>query len=159
MDGLFKMAIRLAVVLLAVGAGVVGHDVLAAPRLHASVSGLPPQFEARPTCIFVTIDLSGGCPLPPISAQAWTTRATILLCADSLCGRGFRAGDTVTILARRADGSTFWRTRADRNGNFRSPLPLPLCHFTPVGLMAFDDSGERSIRLSLAKTRCAAVKN
>jgi hypothetical protein len=156
----FKLAIWLAVLLLAAGAaasaGVVGDDVHAAPRLHASVFELPPRFEARPTCPVVTIDPSGACPLPAIPVQPWTRRATIFLCSESLCGRGFRRGDTILLLATRAEGSTFWRTRADRDGNFRSPLPSPLCHFTPVGLTAFDNHAGRSNRLSLASAGCAA---
>jgi len=156
---LFRLAIWLAAVLLAVGAAVVGHDVLAAPRLHASGSELPPQFEGQPTCLVLIIDLNGACPLPAIPAMPSTRRATLFLCSESLCGRGFRPGDSIMLLARRADGSTFWRTRADRDGNFRSPLPSPLCHFTPVGLTAFDDHAERSTRLSLASTGCVAAKN
>ena len=102
------------------------------------------------------ITLSGACPLP---AKPWARRAVIYLCVESLCGRGFRPADTILLVARQADGSTFWRTRADRNGYFRSPLPSPLCHFTPVGLAAFDAHGERSNPLSLASMGCVASKN
>jgi hypothetical protein len=154
-----NVAIWLAVVLLAVGAGVVGPAILAAPRPYVSASERPAQFGARPTCQGLIVDLSGACPLPAIPAKPWTKRAAIFLCAESVCGRGFRQGDAILLLARQADGSTFWRTRADRDGNFRSPLPSPLCHFTPVGLTAFDDHGERSNRLSLASMGCLAFKN
>jgi hypothetical protein len=133
---------------------VVGYDVDPAPRLHASVFELPPRFEARPTCPVVTIDPSGACPLPAIPAQPWTKRAAIFLCSESLCGRGFRPGDTILLLATRAEGSTFWRTRADEDGNFRSPLPSPLCHFAPVSLTGFDTQAHRSNRLSLATNGC-----
>ena len=156
---LFRVTIWLAAVLLAVGAAVVGHDVRAAPPVHASAFELSPQFEAQPTCLVLIIDLNGACPLPAIPAMPSTRRATLFLCSESLCGRGFRPGDVIMLLARRADGSTFWRTRADRDGNFRSPLPSPLCHFTPVGLTAFDDHAGRSTRLSLASTGCVAARN
>jgi len=156
---LFRVTIWLAAVLLAVGAAVVGHDVRAAPPAHASAFELSPQFEAQPTCLVLIIDLNGACPIPAIPAMPSTRRATLFLCSESLCGRGFRPGDVIMLLARRADGSTFWRTRADRDGNFRSPLPSPLCHFTPVGLTAFGDHAGRSNRLSLASTGCMAANN
>lgn len=140
-----KLAIWLAVVLLAAGAvastGVVGHDV------HG-------VGEIRPSCPIVTIDPTGACPLPVIPVQPRTRRATIFLCSVSLCGRGFRPGDTILLLATRAEGSTFWRTGADRNGNFRSPLPLPLCRFAPIDLDAYGNHGERSNRLFLASVGC-----
>jgi hypothetical protein len=154
-----NVATLLVLLLLAVGAAMAGNDVLAAPRLPASASELPLQFEAQPPCLVLVIDLSGTCPLPAVPAAPFTRRATIFLCAESLCGRGFRPGDVITLLARTADGSTFWRTRADRGGNFRSPLPSPLCHFTPVGLMALGDHTGPSNRLSLASTGCTAFKN
>ena len=149
----------LAVVLLAASAppstsGVVGHEVHASFRLHASVFQLPPQFEMRPYCPVITADPNGACPLPAIPAQSWTKRATIFLCSESLCGSGFHPGDIILLIATRADGSTFWRTAADRSGNFRSALPAPLCRFAPVGLMAFDTHTDRSNRLSLASTGC-----
>ena len=155
----FNVAIWLAVVLLAVGAAMVGNDVLAAPRLPASASEVPIQFEAQPPCLVLLIDLTGRCPLAAVPATPFTRRATIFLCAESLCGRGFRPADVIMLLARTADGSTFWRTRADRGGNFRSPLPSPLCHFTPVSLTALGDHTGQSNRLSLASTRCASFKN
>jgi hypothetical protein len=98
---------------------------------------LAPQFELRT--------------IPP---QPWTRRATISLCSDALCGRGFGPGDTILLLATRSEGSTFWRTVADRAGNFRSPLPAPLCRFAPIGLTASDNHAHRSNRLSLASTGC-----
>src|SRR4029077_16018778 len=173
----FNVAMWLAVVLLAVGAAMAGNDVLAAPRLPASASEVPIQFEAQPPCLVLLIDLTGRCPLPAIPATPFTRRATIFLCAESLCGSGFRADDVILLLARTdagsrlwrddfimplartADGSPFRRTRADRGGNFRSPLPSPLCHFTPVSLTALGDHTGQSTRLSLASTRCASFKN
>jgi len=154
-----NVAIWLAVLLLAVGVAIVGNDVLAAPRLPASASEPPLQVDAPPPCLVLLIDTSGACPLPALPLKMFTNRATIFLCDESLCGRGFRQGDVITLLARTADGSTFWRTRADRGGNFRSSLPSPLCHFTPVDLTAFGDRTGQSNRLSVARTGCAAFKN
>jgi hypothetical protein len=157
--GPIKLAAALAVVLLAAGtaasrAGVVGHGVDASFRLQASVFSLPPQFEMHPYCPVMTADPNGACPLPVIPAETSTKRATIVLCSESLCGRGFHPGDTILLLATRAGGSTFWRTRADRSGSFRSALPAPLCRFAPVSLMAFDTHAYRSNRLSLGSTGC-----
>jgi len=154
-----KVSIWLAVVLLVVGAATVGNDVLAAPRVPAPASAPPPQFEAQPPCLVLLIDTSGACPLPALPLKMFTNRATIFLCAESLCGRGFRPGDVIMLLATTAHGSTFWRIRADRGGNFRSPLPSPLCHFTPVGLTALGDHTGQSNRLSLASRGCAPFKN
>jgi hypothetical protein len=95
------------------------------------------QFEVRPDCLVITVDTGGACPVPTIPAQGWVEPATISLCSESLCGRGFRPGDTILLLATRAEGSTFWRIQADRIGNFRSPLPSPLCRFASVGCLAF----------------------
>ena len=158
-SALSNMAISVVILLLAVGAAMVGNDVLAAPRVPGSASEPPLQFDAAPPCLVLLIDTSGACPLPAHPLKMITNRATITLCDQSLCGRGFRPGDAIMLLARTADGSTFWRTRADRGGNFRSPLPSPLCHFTPVGLMALGDHTGQSNRLSLASTRCAPFKN
>ena len=139
-----KLAIWLAIALLAAGAvartGGVGHDA------HG-------MGEIRPSCLIVTIGPTGACPWPAM-VPLRTQRATIFLCSASLCGRGFRPGDTVLLLATRAEGSTFWRTGADRNGNFRSPLPSPLCRFAPIDLDAYGNHGERSNRLFLASVGC-----
>lgn len=154
-----KLAIWLAVVLLAGGAsatitGVAQHEVHAPLGLHPSVFQLPPQFEVRPSCPVITVSTAGACPLPAIPAQAWSKRATIFLCSESLCGGGFHPGDIILLVATRTEGSTFWRTEADRAGNFRSALPAPLCRFAPIGLTAFDTHAVRSNRLSLASTGC-----
>lgn len=153
-----KLAIWLAVALLAAGAvastGVVGHDAHGVGRLNASVYSLPAPFDLRPSCLVVTIDPSAACPLPAIPVQPRTRPPTIVLCSVSLCGRGFRPGDTILLLATRAEGSTFWRIGADRNGNFRSPLPSPLCRFAPIDLDAYGNHGERSNRLFLASVGC-----
>src|ERR1700736_3589114 len=157
--GRLKLAILPVIVLLAAGAsattsGVIGHDVQASARLQASVLQLPPQFEMRPSCPVVTVDPNGACPLPAIPAQPWTQRGIISLCSESLCGSGFRPGDTILLLATRSEGSTFWHTLTDRSGNFRSLLPAPLCRFAPIGLAAFDSRAERSNQISLASTGC-----
>ena len=193
-----RLAIWLAIVLLAAGAsatisGVAGDSVHLAARPHNSVYQLPPQFELRPSCPFVTLDPYGACPqcdglgvqnyfdqalvvpdeslslkngavapsqpllgsvpltMPP---RPWTRRAVISLCSEALCGSGFRPGDTILLLATRTEGSTFWRTVADGAGNFRSPLPAPLCRFAPIGLTASDNHAHRSNLLSLGSTGC-----
>ena len=157
--GPLKLVIWLAIVLLAAGAsastaGLVGQDVHASVRLQPSVVQLPPEFEMRPSCPVITADPNGACPLPAIPAQYWTKRAAIFLCSESLCGSGFHPGDSILLLATRAEGSTFWRTVADTAGKFRSPLPAPLCRFAPIGLAAFDNHADRSNRISLASTGC-----
>lgn len=154
-----RLAIWLAIVLLAAGAsatisGVAGDSVHLAARPPNSVYQLPPQFELRPSCPFVTLDPYGACPLPAIPPRPWTRRAVISLCSEALCGSGFRPGDTILLLATRTEGSTFWRTVADGAGNFRSPLPAPLCRFAPIGLTASDNHAHRSNRLSLGSTGC-----
>jgi hypothetical protein len=157
--GPLRLAVGLAIVLLAAGAsatisGVAGDGVHASARPANSVYLLPPQFELPPSCPFVALDPYGVCPLPAIYPRPWTRRAMISLCLDALCGSGFRPGDTILLLATRSEGSTFWRTVADRAGNFRSPLPAPLCRFAPIGLTASDNHAQRSNRLSLASTGC-----
>jgi len=106
----------------------------------------------RPLCLVITID--AACPLPAILARAPLKPAVIVLCSQSLCGSGFHPGDSVLLLATRAEGSTFWRAVADRSGNIRSTLPAPLCRFAPIGLTAFDTHADRSNQLSLASTGC-----
>jgi hypothetical protein len=157
--GPLRFGIWPAIVLLAAGAArvspaVVDHARQTAFRAHASVYVLPPLFEVRPFCPVITVSQDGACPLPAIPAHSSTARTTIFLCSESLCGRGFHPGDTIMLLANRAEGSTFWRTVADRSGNFRSALPAPLCHFAPIGLTAFDTHADRSNQLSLATTGC-----
>jgi hypothetical protein len=157
-----KLATGPALLLLSVGAavsapGLVDHSVHASAQLHASVFELPPQFELGPSCPVITVDPVGGCPLAAIPAEPWAKRATIHLCSESLCGSGFHPGDTILLVATRTEGSTFWRTVADRSGTFRSVLPAPLCRFAPVSLTGFDAQAHRSNRLSLATTGCVAV--
>src|ERR1700694_3260391 len=94
--GPLKLAIGFAIVLLSAGAsassGLVGQNVHASARLQAAVIELPPEFEMRPSCPVITIDPNGACPLPAIPASYWTKRATIFLCSEALCGRGFHPG-------------------------------------------------------------------
>jgi hypothetical protein len=154
-----KLTIWLAVVLLAAGAvastyGVVGRNVDAAAGLQTPLFQSPRQFALRQSCPVVIVNPDGACPLPEIPGQSWAKRATIFLCAASLCGSGFRSRDTILLLATRAEGSTFWRARADLAGNFRSPLPAPLCRFAPIGLTAFGNRDNRSNLLSLPSARC-----
>jgi len=121
-------------------------------RMRPSVLQQPAQFELRQSCL--TTSLDGFCAQSANPAHFWTKPAAIFLCSESLCGRGFRPGDTILLLATRAGGSTFWRTIADRSGNFRSSLPAPLCRFAPVGLTAFDSHTGQSNRISLPTTGC-----
>jgi hypothetical protein len=157
--GPLTLAVWPAILLLGVGAtasvtGVVGPDVRETARAHAPAFQLAPQFEVRPDCPVIIVDPGGACPVPPIATQARVSPATISLCVESLCGRGFRPGDTVLLLATRAEGSTFWRIRADPKGNFRSPLPSPLCRFAPIDLAAHGNHGERSNRLAVGSVGC-----
>jgi hypothetical protein len=130
------------------------QDVHASARQPSSVFQLPAPFEMRPACPVITVEPHGACPLPAIPAETWTMRATLVLCAESLCGSGFHAGDTIMLLAIKAGGSTFWRTQADRFGGFRSELPAPLCRFAPVTLRAFDTHAYRSNAISLGSAGC-----
>jgi hypothetical protein len=138
--------------------GVVGSPIRTPARVEAHAFQPTTQFEVRPDCLVITVGTGDGCPVPAIPAQRWVEPATISLCSESLCGRGFRPGDTILLLATRAEGSTFWRIQADRNGNFRSPLPSPLCRFAPIDLAAYGNLGERSDRLSLASVGCLALR-
>ncbi len=158
---LLKLAIGPVVLLLGLGAtasamGVAGSEGRARAGLEAPTLQLPPQFEVRAYCLVITVDPGGVCPVPVIPAGAWVKPAAISICAESLCGRGFRPGDSILLLATRAEGSTFWRIRTDRNGNFRSPLPSPLCRFAPIDVAAYGNHGERSNRVSLASVGCLA---
>jgi hypothetical protein len=150
-----RLAIWAAVVLLASGALAANGSAIDQPGHSLPPSKvslvLPALFEVRLSCPVITV---GACPMPAIPAAAPTRRATIVLCSESLCGSGFHPGETILLIAMRSEGSTFWRTRADRSGNFRSALPAPLCHFAPVSLTAFDTHAGRSNRLSLASTGC-----
>ena len=157
-----KLATWPAMLLLGMGAaasatGLVDHNVHPSAQLHASVFQRPPQFDPRPYCPVVTVDPLGTCPLLAIPAQPWAKRATIFLCSESLCGSGFQPGETILLVATRTEGSTVWRTLADRSGNFRSVLPAPLCRFAPVTLTGFGAQAYRSNRLSLASAGCVAV--
>jgi hypothetical protein len=139
-------------------ARVVGSAIRTPARVEAPAFQRTTQFDVRPDCLVITVDTGGACPVPAIPAQGWVEPATISLCSTSLCGRGFRPGDTILLLATRAEGSTFWRIQADRNGNFRSPLPSPLCRFAPIDMAAYGNLGERSDRLSLASVGCRALR-
>jgi hypothetical protein len=157
--GSLRLPIWAAVVLLASGAAPIPARVVADGSqtpltMRASVFELPPPFEVRPSCTVVTVSPEGLCALPANPAQLWTRRASIYLCSESLCGRGFPPAGTILLLATRSGGSTFWRTVADGAGNFRSDLPAPLCRFAPVGLTAFYSHEGRSNRISLATTGC-----
>ena len=159
--GTVKRATWPAILLLGAGVaasatGLVDHKVHASAQLHPSVYQLPPQLE-RPYCSVITVDPVGACPLPVIPAQPWPRRSTIFLCSESLCGSGFHPGETILLVATRAEGSTFWRTVADRSGNIRSLLPAPLCRFAPVSLTGFDAQAYRSNRLAIASAGCTAV--
>jgi hypothetical protein len=157
--GPLRLAIWPAIVLLACGVAPVSHRLVgeasqASAGVHASVFQLPARFEMSSACPVIMVSPNGLCPLPANPAQLWTRRPAIVLCSESLCGSGFPARDTILLLATRAGGSTFWRTVADRAGNFRSALPAPLCRFAPVGMTAFDSYSHPSNRISLASTGC-----
>ena len=157
--GPLKVALWPAMLLLGLGAtanatGVVGPAIRTPARVEAPAFQRTTQFGVRPDCLVIAVDTGGVCPVPAIPAHGWMDPATISLCSTSLCGRGFRPGSTILLLATRAEGSTFWRIQADRNGNFRSPLPSPLCRFAPIHIAAYGNLGERSARLSLASVGC-----
>jgi hypothetical protein len=157
--GPLRLAIFPATVLLALGAyelspSLVSPQAHASSRLQTSVLQPPARFEMRPFCPVITMDPGGACPLLPISRPLPRKPPVIVLCSESVCGSGFRPGDSIELLATRAEGSTFWRTVADRSGNFSSTLPAPLCRFAPIGLTAFESNDDQSNRLSVASTGC-----
>lgn len=147
-------AILVAAGAVAASPGVVTPDIHASSEPHASVIQPSPQFRKPPSCPVIAIAPGGACPFPALPTRLPTKPAVIVLCAESVCGSGFRPGDVVLLLGTRSEGSTFWWTVADRSGNFRSALPAPLCRFTPIDLTAQDARVDQSARLSLASTGC-----
>ena len=147
----------------------------ATPCVAAPGGGAPSTAVLCPPCPVITENPSGICPIiPPSPAQQPSPPATsppmITFCPTPpvarqiapgviqlqgyVCGRGFRAGETVTLSATGAGQKVSWQVQANSSGAFASPLPPALCRLAPVTLVAIGNAGDRSNSLLLSATSC-----